>query len=130
MVIDTSALLALLFHEPDWKEFAVAIDEDPIRLVSSVSVFEASMVAVARLGPDGIDELDLLLARIEIEKRPFQSLDLPHVRDAYLRYGKGRHPASLNFADCFSYALARVSGEKLLFKGQDFAQTDIQPVLV
>ncbi|MBX3167461.1 MAG: type II toxin-antitoxin system VapC family toxin [Candidatus Eremiobacteraeota bacterium] len=129
MVIDTSAILAMLFDEPERKECALAIDTDPIRLISPVSVFEASMVAVARLGPDGIDELDLLLSRIGVEIQPLLPSDLPSVRRAFLRYGKGRHPAALNFGDCFSYALAIVRGEKLLFKGNDFAQTDVTSVI-
>lgn len=128
MVIDTSALLAILFHEPEWRRMAVAIDRDPVRLVSAVSVFESSMVAAARLGADGIDELDLMLSRISPVVREFAAADLPLVRRGYLEYGKGHHPAGLNFGDCFPYALAIRTGEPLLFKGDDFGQTDVTVV--
>jgi len=128
VVIDTSALLAMLFAEPEALAMAHAVDLDPTRLVSGASVFEASMVSVARLGSDGLDELDLLLTRLESEIRPFTAKDIVFVRDAYLRFGKGRHPASLNFGDCFAYALAAAAGQPLLFKGKDFSQTDITRV--
>ena len=106
-----------------------AIDRDPLRLVSAVSVIESSIVAVARLGPTGIDELDLLLSRLSAETRAFFPADITLVRQCFLRFGKGRHPASLNFGDCFSYALALSTGERLLFKGDDFSQTDIPVAL-
>lgn len=118
----------MLFHEPEWRPIAAAVERDPIRLISAVSVFEASIVALARIGKDGVDDLDLLLNRIAVEILAFGPTDLPVVRSAFDRYGKGRHPAGLNFGDCFSYALSRVTGQPLLFKGEDFSQTDVDSV--
>ncbi|MCA9779668.1 MAG: type II toxin-antitoxin system VapC family toxin [Candidatus Eremiobacteraeota bacterium] len=128
MVIDSSALIAILFGEPEALALAQAIDRDPVRLISAVSIFESSIVALARLGQDGCDELDLLLARTNAEVRAFEPADLPLVRTAYRDFGKGRHPAALNFGDCFSYALASVTGEPILFKGEDFSKTDLRLV--
>ena len=105
---------------------ALYINDAPVRLVSAVSVIEASMVAAARLGRTGIDELDLLLSRIGTETRAFSPADIALVRQCFLRYGKGRHPAALNFGDCFPYALAVSTGEPLLFKGEDFTKTDVE----
>ncbi|MEW6278694.1 MAG: type II toxin-antitoxin system VapC family toxin [Candidatus Eremiobacterota bacterium] len=128
MVIDSSALIAILLGEREWRELARAIDRDPTRLVSSVSVLEASLVSFARLGADGLDELDLLLNRIACHTRAFTAEDIPLARQAFVRFGKGRHPAALNFGDCFSYALSKRSGERLLYKGHDFALTDVDGV--
>lgn len=125
MVIDSSALMAMLFGEPECRALARAIDQDPVRLISAVSVFESSIVALARLGEDGCDELDLLMARIQPDVRAFEAEALSPIRAAYARFGKGRHPAGLNFGDCFSYALSRSTGEPLLFKGNDFNKTDL-----
>ena len=126
MVVDTSALVAILLAEDEAQDFAARIDSDPVRLVSSVSVFEASMVLGAKKGPLGIGELDLLLQRASIEQVPFNKEQAEVARRAWLRFGKGRHRAALNFGDCCSYALASVSGEPLLAKGDDFVQTDIR----
>lgn len=125
MVIDTSVVLAFLFLEPDWEQFSEAIQSDSIRLISAASVLEASLVTTARLGPDSLDELDLLLVRLGAQIMPFGTQELALARKALLKYGKGRHPAALNFGDCFSYALAASTGQPLLFKGNDFSQTDI-----
>lgn len=128
MVIDTSALPAILQDEPERPALARAISEDPIRLVCCVSVVEASLVILARFGQDGLDELDLLLGRIGAKVSSLSAQDIPLARQAYARFGKGRHPASLNFGDCFSYALAVSLNEPLLFKGGDFSQTDVARV--
>jgi ribonuclease VapC len=130
MVIDSSAVLAILFAEGDDAIFADAIDTDPTRLMSAVSVLEASIVVEARKGPAGGRELDLLLHRGRFDVVPFNAHQLELARDAYRRYGKGYHRASLNFGDCCAYALAAASGEALLFKGDDFTQTDIANALV
>lgn len=121
--------MSMLFHESDWQDLAQAIDRDSTRMISAVSIFESSIVALARLGEDGCDELDLMLSRIKPEIRGFEPKDLSLVRSAYSRFGKGRHPAALNFGDCFSYALSVGTGEPLLFKGNDFSQTDVQIAL-
>lgn len=126
MVIDTSALVAILTGEPEALQFSRLIESDPVRLVSAVSVLEASLVLGARKGPVGIGELDLLLQRASVEQVSFNREQTEAARRAWLAYGKGRHPASLNFGDCCTYALARVSGEAILAKGNDFSRTDIR----
>lgn len=125
MVIDTSALVAVLFGEAEAEQFAAAIEQDPVRLISSATVLEASLVVESELGEEGGRELDLLIMKAALETIPFNTEHLAIARDAYRRYGKGRHPAGLNFGDCFSYALSQASGEPLLFKGGDFSQTDV-----
>ena len=126
MVIDTSALLAILFSEPEAASFAAAVEADPTRLMSSVSAFETAIVVEARKGPAGGRELDLALHQGQVDIVPFDRRQVETAREAYRRYGKGRHPAGLNFGDCCTYALAVTSGEPLLFKGSDFARTDIR----
>ena len=129
MVIDTSAIVAILFGEPEARGFARAIDRDTLRLMSAVSVLEAIMVLESELGEAGGRELDLLLHRAGIEIVGFLPDQLDAARRAFRAYGKGRHPAGLNFGDCFSYALARSTGQPLLFKGNDFARTDVEACL-
>lgn len=128
MVIDSSALLSILLGEDDASRIAAAILAEPKRLISAVTLLETSIVIEARKGPAGGRELDMLLhsARIEVASMTLQQVDI--AREAYRRYGKGRHPAKLNMGDCCSYALARHSGERLLFKGEDFSQSDIPVV--
>lgn len=125
MVLDTSALVAILFDEPERAGFAAAIQADPRRLVSAATVLEATMVVESRLGEAAGRELDLLLHRIGAEVVAVNQSQLESARQAWRKFGKGRHRAGLNFGDCFSYALAVHAGEPLLFKGNDFAQTDI-----
>jgi ribonuclease VapC len=129
MVIDSSAALAILLGEADDELFASAIDVDPTRIMSAVSVFETSIVIEARKGPAGGRELDLFLHRGRIDIVPFNAHQLELARDAYRRYGKRYHRAALNFGDCCAYALAAAAGEPLLFKGGDFIHTDIPSVL-
>ena len=129
MVIDTSALLAILNDEPERAQFAAAIEADPTRFVSAVTVVEASLVLESRFGSDAVDDLDLLLAKIDARIVAFAPSDVDAARAAYQRFGKGRHAAALNFGDCFSYALATATGEALLFKGADFERTDLRRVL-
>jgi ribonuclease VapC len=124
MVIDTSALLVILLREPEADDFSRAIADDPRRLVSAFSALEAAVVIHARKGPAGVRELDLLLHAAVVT---IVSLDADQVllaRAAYEKYGKGHHAAALNLGDCCSYALAKSSGEPLLFKGNDFSKTD------
>lgn len=125
MVIDTSVLIAILANEREAELFEAAIDGDPVRLVSAASVLEAAIVAGARYGDIGGRELDLLLYKAEIQIVAVTSDQVDAGRYAFNSFGKGRHPAALNFGDCFSYALAKTSGEPLLFKGNDFSQTDV-----
>lgn len=126
MVIDTSALVALLGREPEAERLAQAIQGDPVRLISAVTHFEAALVMESRHGPKGGAELDRLVDRADFEIVPVTAEQSAMARQAWRRYGKGRHRAGLNFGDCFSYALARHAGEPLLFKADDFSRTDIE----
>lgn len=128
MVIDTSAILALLLEEPEAKKISDIISQDPRRLLSAATALEIMIVIEAKKGEAGGRELDLLLHHAKIDIVPFDFEQAEIARHAWQRYGKGNHPASLNFGDCFSYALAKQSGEPLLFKGNDFNQTDILTV--
>ena len=130
MVIDTSALLAILLDEPGAERIVDAIERDPRRLLSSVQLLESAIVIEAKKGPAGGRELDLLLHRAQIQVVNFTA-DLAEVaRETWRRWGKGRHPAGLNFCDCCAYAVALQLGEPLLFKGEDFRRTDIQAVVL
>lgn len=130
MVLDTSAILAILLNEPEIDPFSAAIENDPVRLLSAASLVEAAMVMESRYGEPGGRELDLLLQTIGIEVVSLDARQAEVARHAFRRFGKGRHAASLNFGDCFSYALSQVSGEPLLFKGDDFSRTDVRTVLL
>ncbi|HWV51223.1 type II toxin-antitoxin system VapC family toxin [Pseudorhodoplanes sp.] len=130
MVIDTSALIALLRLESEAEAFAQAIEADPRRLVSAVTKLEARMVALGRFGAAAAADLDALIATIAPTVIPFDDHQADIARDAFARYGKGRHQASLNFGDCAAYALAVSEAEPLLFKGTDFAATDVERVAV
>jgi ribonuclease VapC len=125
MVIDTSAILAIALNEPDAPEVEARIADDPIRLISAATVLEATMVLETRLGDTGGRELDLWLLKVGAEIVPFDAEQADAARRAWRRYGKGHHATALNYGDCFSYALAVTRGEPLLFKGADFAKTDI-----
>ena len=128
MVIDTSALLAILQDEPERRSFNLAIEADETKLLSAASLVEASLVTATRYGSDGVHLLDLFLVKAGIS---IESVDVNQAyiaRRAFNQYGKGRHPAGLNFGDCFTYALARFTGEPLLFKGHDFSKTDLDAV--
>lgn len=125
MIVDSSAVLAILFGEPDARRHAAAImGAHPCRM-SVANVLEASIVVERRAGEAAGHDLDALLERAGIELVPVTVEHLDAARRAWRRFGKGNHPAALNFGDCFAYALARTTGEPLLFKGGDFSQTDI-----
>ena len=128
MVVDSSALIALLNMEPESARIAVALESDATRLVSAATVVEAGLVIESRFGSVGGRELDLLIAKAGLSIEPVTADQADVAREAWRRYGKGRHSAGLNFGDCFSYALAKVTGEPLLFKGDDFTHTDITAV--
>ncbi len=130
MVIDSSALIAILRREPEAAAFRVAILGAAVRLMSAMTKLEASMVAMGRRGLGAIAALDALLAELSIVVVPFDDHHADIARDAFVRYGKGRHPAALNFGDCAAYALAIAEAEPLLFKGTDFGSTDVEVVKV
>lgn len=130
MVIDTSALVAILLREPDAERFASAVGEAAVRLVSAVTRVELSCVIEGRKGEAGRTDLELLLRDGGIEVASVTPQQASIAIDAFRRYGKGRgHPAALTIGDCFSYALAVATGHPLLFKGNDFRHTDIRSAL-
>lgn len=126
MVIDTSALLAILLSEPERRGFNEAIEAADSSVISVASFVETSIVIETRLGAEGLRDLDLFLGVAGIELVEIDIEQGHAARRAFSEFGKGRHPAGLNFGDCFSYALAKARGERLLFKGKDFAKTDIE----
>jgi ribonuclease VapC len=129
MVIDTSALVAILEDEPERRALNEAIEAADSRLMSAASFVEASIVIESRYGTAGLRDLELFVDLSGIKLVAFDAAQAHVARLAFSRFGKGRHPAALNFGDCFAYALARVLGESLLFKGKDFSQTDVPSAL-
>ena len=130
MVIDTSALLVILQDEPERRAFNEAIEAAEGRAMSAATFVESSIVIEARYGAEGLRDLDLLIAKAKIEIVPVDLEQAHTARLAFSRFGRGRHPAALNYGDCFSYALAKVLASPLLYKGADFAQTDITTVVL
>ncbi|MAT97104.1 MAG: hypothetical protein CL608_08180 [Anaerolineaceae bacterium] len=130
MVIDSSAILALLMAEPESEQFASAIDTASVRLMSAANLLETSIVIEARHGLAGGNKLDELIKKAQISVEPVSLEQAEAARVAYRAFGKGRHPAGLNFGDCFAYALAKISDEPLLFKGDDFTKTDLHLVIL
>ena len=125
MVLDTSAIMAILQQEPEAADFARRIEESATRLVSAGTVLEAGILTQSRRGKAGASELENFLLRGAIDIVPFDAEQAIIAREACRRFGKGRHAAGLNFGDCFAYALAQVFGEPLLFKESDFSRTDV-----
>lgn len=127
LVVDTSALAAVVFGEPDAELLAAVMTRHAGDIcVSAATLVEASIVVIARQGDGARDDLEGLLQLVGAEVVPLDAQQHRVVVDAWRRFGKGRHPASLNIGDCFSYALARVTGSALLYKGDDFSQTDVR----
>lgn len=125
MILDTSAIAAILFGESERDLFIDAIEADPVRLISSVNALESAIVIEARKREQGGRELDLMFHKAKVSVVPFTAEHMEEARIAWRIYGKGNHPAGLNFCDCCAYALAKLSGDALLFKGNDFTQTDV-----
>jgi ribonuclease VapC len=126
MVIDTSALLAILFAEPEAGRLVAAISSDPSRVVGAPTLVETAAVMLARKGPPGEIALDALIQRVGIRIEPMAPAAASFARSAYARFGKGvGSPAVLNFGDCLAYGMAAALREPLLYKGDDFRQTDI-----
>jgi ribonuclease VapC len=128
MVIDTSAILAILLQEPEAERFVRAIALASTRLLSAATLLEAGMLVQYRFGGNGNSDLDRLIRVLRIEVAPVTERQAMIAREAHRRFGKGLHPAALNYGDCFAYALALDSGEPLLFKGDDFSHTDVATV--
>jgi ribonuclease VapC len=129
MVVDTSALVAIFLLEPEAEQFAHTILETPKAAISVANLLEAAIILDARIGHEDSSELDEFIANVGLEVEPVTLDQVRVARQAYRIYGRGNHPAALNFGDCFAYALARTTGLPLLFKGDDFAQTDVTPVV-
>lgn len=125
MIIDTSAIVAILFDERDARTFAQAIAEAGSCRISAATFVEAAIVVEAQTRSGGSSQLDAFLRRARIAIEPVTEEQAHIARQAFADFGKGRHPAALNYGDCFSYALAKATGDRLLFKGADFKKTDI-----
>jgi ribonuclease VapC len=128
VIIDTSVIIAILAGEPDAAHYAQMIEQDPAPRIGTPTLLEASMVLTRWFGEAALTALDAFVRESGAEIVAFDMPQLRAAQNAYLRFGKGRHPAALNYGDCMSYALAKVCDEALLFKGQDFAQTDVARV--
>jgi len=126
VVIDTSALLAILLDEPERGKFLQLLSESETRLLSAANALETAIVVESRRGEAAGRELDLFLHRTKIEIVAVDAEQFSIARFAWRKFGKGRHPAALNFGDCFAYALTKMSSEPLLAKGEDFRRTDLQ----
>ena len=125
MVIDTSALIALLLGEAETINFVAAIAAASSRAVSAPTYLETAIVVAARLGSEGLNQLNQLIADLAVEIVPFDQDQAALAIEAYRRFGKGNHAAGLNFGDCFTYALAKARDAPVLFKGRDFSLTDL-----
>ena len=125
MVIDTSAFLAVLQDEPDRRSFTEAIEAAAVRRTSAATFVETSIILESRHGADGVRALDRLLESADIRVVAVDVAQARIARQAFADFGKGRHPAGLNYGDCFAYALARHLGEPLLCRGHDFERTDL-----
>jgi ribonuclease VapC len=127
MVVDSSALLAIMFLEPEAQRFTQLIQASRAPLLSAANFLEASILVESRRGIAKRDLFDTFVAESGIRLQPVTRAQAVIARDAYRRFGKGNHPAGLNFGDCFAYALAKERNLPLLFKGEDFARTDLDP---
>ena len=125
MIVDTSALTAVLFGEPEAARYTEIIHDADRCLISAGNFVELSIVVEGQLGTDALRQCDMFLRRAAILVEPFTVEQAHLARQAFHDFGKGRHSAGLNFGDCFAYALSKFSGEPLLFKGEDFRKTDV-----
>ena len=125
MILDTSALAAIFFDEPEASRYTRIIHDADHCLISAGNFLELSLVLEGQLGMEAVRQCDMFFRRAGIIIEPFTVEQAHLARQAFHDFGKGRHPAGLNFGDCFAYALSRHTGEPLLFKGSDFKKTDI-----
>ena len=126
MILDTSALAAIFFGEPELELYIQVIHDAERCRISAANFVELSMVVEGQIGPEAGRQCDVFFRRAEIVIEPVTVEQAHLARQAFLDFGKGRHPAKLNFGDCFAYALAKATGEPLLFKGEDFSKTDVR----
>ena len=126
MILDTSALLAIVFREPGFEDLLERIRRAPAVAAGAPTLAETGIVLHARLGERSRGLLERLLDELREQEIPFGEVHWREAVEAYRRYGKGRHPAGLNFGDCLTYATARLTGEPLLFTGEEFARTDLE----
>lgn len=129
MVVDASALLAIALQERDASRFALAFNTTNPRYISAATLLEATIVVTVRKGSQGWTDLDSLVRALRITVIDFGQTELAEARRAFATYGKGRHPARLNFGDCIAYATAKVRDLPLLYKGDDFTCTDVTSAL-
>jgi ribonuclease VapC len=129
VVVDSSALLALVFREDSADRIEDALSSAELVAVGAPTLAETAIVLAAKLGEDSRALLALLVEQLDLAVTPFTAAHGREAREAYLRYGRGRHPAALNFGDCLSYAVAKVADQPLLFVGDDFRRTDVASVL-
>jgi ribonuclease VapC len=127
MVVDSSALVAILRKEPEAARFTRAIVRASVRLISAANLLEAGIVIDNQVGLNAGRRLDAFVEKAQLQIEPVTEAQVRIARQAYVDFGRGNHPAALNFGDCFAYALAKTTGEPLLFKGDDFGQTDVRP---
>jgi len=128
MIVETSAFLAILLQEAEANTFSILIKKSSSKKMSAANYLEACIVAL-RGNPNAFQEVDSLISLLSINIMPVSTNQMIIARQAYNQYGKGRHNAALNYGDCFSYALSKEENEPLLFKGNDFSQTDIIPAI-
>lgn len=129
MIVDSSAVLAVVFQEPGFEKILEQMDTATALAAGAPTLAETGIVLAARLGVDAEGLLERMLDELGIQEIPFGELHWREAVDAYRRFGKGRHPAALNFGDCMTYAVASLTGEPLLFVGNDFGHTDLEAVL-
>jgi len=129
MIVDSSVLVAILMVEPEARRLTTAIEGSTVCRLPASCLVETSILMLSRRGEDGVRDFDLYLARSRMEIVPLTESQAGLARDAFRRFGKGRHPAKLNFGDCMAYAVAKETGDELLFKGDDFSQTDVVAAL-
>ena len=130
IVIDSSALIAILLSEPGHDRFTDEIANADASVIGAPTVLETTQVAISKLGESGRHRVDILIAESQTSVMAFDELQLGYALDAFMRFGRGRgHPAKLNFGDCMAYALAKSLDAPLLYKGDDFAKTDIRSAL-
>ena len=125
MIIDTSAILAVLFDEEDAAIYARSIAQSDTRRMSAATFLEAAIVVENQTKPGGSNQFDAFMRLADIAIEAVTPEQAHIARQAYIDFGKGRHPAALNYGDCFAYALAKATEEPLLFKGKDFSKTDV-----